>query len=157
RSQAAQGQRRRRVRARDCYEGMSEARDPVWLIVVAAGKGERLGPGPGGPKALRDLAGFPAFSFSLESAAACGAIKRILLVGDPEVAWPLCEKLSESCRRLLHGVCRGGAERHDSVREGLSVVRAAMKASSAVARDPVVLIHDAARPFAPPDLFGRMA
>jgi len=134
---------------------MSEARDPVWLIVVAAGKGERLGPGE--PKAFRDLAGLPAFSFSLESAAASGAITRILLVADPEIAWPWCEKLSERCRRLLHGVCRGGAERHDSVREGLRVVRASVAASGAAARDPVVLVHDAARPFAPPDLFARMA
>lgn len=134
---------------------MSEARDPVWLIVVAAGKGERLGPGE--PKAFREISGSPVFSLSLESAAASGAITRILLVADPTLAWPLCEKLSQRCQRLLHGVCRGGVERHDSVREGLRVVRAAVSASKEPWGDPVVLVHDAARPFAPPDLFARMA
>jgi 2-C-methyl-D-erythritol 4-phosphate cytidylyltransferase len=134
---------------------MSEARETVWLIVVAAGRGERLGTSE--PKAFRDLRGAPLFAYGLESAAACGSVTRILLVADPALAWPLTGNLSENCRRLLHGVCQGGAERHDSVREGLRVVRAAVNAAKSAARDPVVLIHDAARPFAPPDLFARMA
>lgn len=134
---------------------MSEARDPVWLIVVAAGKGERLGSDE--PKAFRDLCGMPLFAYGLESAARSEAVTRILLVADPARAWPAAGHLSEACRRLLHGACQGGAERHDSVREGLRVVRAAVTASRDAARDPVVLVHDAARPFAPPDLFARMA
>ena len=134
---------------------MSEARDPVWLIVVAAGKGERLGADE--PKAFRDLCGAPIFAYGLESAARSSAVTRILLVADPARAWPATAQLSEDCRRLLHGACQGGAERHDSVREGLRVVRAAVAATRAGAHDPVVLVHDAARPFAPPDLFLRMA
>jgi 2-C-methyl-D-erythritol 4-phosphate cytidylyltransferase len=134
---------------------MSEARDPVWLIVVAAGKGERLGAEE--PKALRDLAGRALFTYCVEAAARSGAIARVLLVADPVRAWPAASQLSEASLRILHGVCRGGAERHDSAREGLRVVRAAVDASTRAARDPVVLIHDAARPFAPPDLFARMA
>jgi 2-C-methyl-D-erythritol 4-phosphate cytidylyltransferase len=139
---------------------MTDARDPVWLIVVAAGKGERLGSDE--PKAFRDLCGRPLFAYGLESAARSAAVTRILLVADPERAWPAAAQLSEACRRLLHGVCLGGAERHDSVREGLRVVRAAVTAMRSpakqdAARDPVVLVHDAARPFAPPDLFLRVA
>jgi 2-C-methyl-D-erythritol 4-phosphate cytidylyltransferase len=134
---------------------MSEARDSVWLIVVAAGKGERLGTEE--PKAFRDLCGAPLFFYSVESAAASEAITRILLVADPALAWPLTARLSEPCRRLLHGVCQGGAERHDSVREGVRVVRAAVNAGHGGGHDPVVLVHDAARPFAPPELFARMA
>jgi 2-C-methyl-D-erythritol 4-phosphate cytidylyltransferase len=134
---------------------MSAERDPVWLIVVAAGRGERLG--AEGPKALRDLCGRPLFAYAVEAAASSGAVSRIFLVADPARAWPATAALSEASLRLLHGACVGGAERHDSVREGLRVVRAAVKASPTRARDPVVLIHDAARPFAPPDLFRRMA
>lgn len=134
---------------------MSDARGSVWLIVVAAGKGERLGSDE--PKAFRDLSGMPLFAYSLESATESRAVTRILLVADPALAWPATALLSEACRRLLHGACRGGVERHDSVREGLRVVRAAITAMKDADRDPVVLVHDAARPFAPPDLFARMA
>jgi len=134
---------------------MSEAREPVWLVVLAAGRGERLG--GEAPKGFRALAGRPLFAYAVESAAASGAVSRILLVADPEPAWSACTELSEASRRILHGVCHGGAERHDSVREGLRVVRAAVRASKRSAPDPVVVVHDAARPFAPPELFRRMA
>jgi len=134
---------------------MSEARDPVWLVVVAAGKGERLG--GDGPKGFRALAGHPLFAYAVESAAASGASSRVLVVADPERGWLACQELSEASRRILHGVCHGGAERHDSVREGLRVVRAAVGATKRGVADPVVLVHDAARPFAPPELFRRMA
>jgi len=134
---------------------MSSARDPVWLIVVAAGKGERLGAEE--PKAFLDLCGHPVFAYGIEAACASGAVSRILVVADPALAWPATGRLTEASRRLLHGACRGGAQRHDSVREGLRVVRAAVRASKQAERDPVVLVHDAARPFAPPELFARMA
>ena len=81
---------------------------------------------------------------------------RVLLVAHPEIGWEAASRLSQASRRLLHGVVCGGEERHDSVREGLHAVRVAVDAAGDAA-DPVVLVHDAARPFAPPDLFIRMA
>jgi 2-C-methyl-D-erythritol 4-phosphate cytidylyltransferase len=131
------------------------AREPVWLILVAAGRGERLGGDV--PKALRELGGRPLFAYALEAAAKSESVTRAVLIAEPEAAWAAARGLSEKSRELLHAVVRGGALRRDSVCQGLHAVRAAVGASPAHGKDPVVLVHDAARPFAPPDLFTRMA
>ena len=130
-------------------------REPVWLILVAAGLGERLGGDL--PKALRELCDRPLFAYALEAAARSGAVSRAVLVAEPEAAWKATVRLSRASRELLHIVVRGGAVRRDSVCAGLHAVRAAVSAAASPGLDPVVLVHDAARPFAPPDLFARMA
>jgi 2-C-methyl-D-erythritol 4-phosphate cytidylyltransferase len=103
-------------------------------LIVAAGKGERLG--SIGPKALVPLAGRPMLEWSAE------ALRGVPEVGEIVVALP-AEHL-DAAPAGTRGVA-GGAARSESVRLAL---RAAGEG------DPVI-VHDAARPLATAALFGR--
>jgi 2-C-methyl-D-erythritol 4-phosphate cytidylyltransferase len=92
-------------------------------LLVAAGRGERLG--SGGPKALVVVAGRPMLEWSLDALRAVPQIERIV------VALPAGVEAPEG----TIGVA-GGAERSHSVRNALA----------AAPGDDPVLVHDAARP-----------
>jgi 2-C-methyl-D-erythritol 4-phosphate cytidylyltransferase len=98
----------------------------VWTIVVAAGSGRRFG----GPKQFEDLGGRPLVAWAAEAAAEAGDGVVVVL---PPAHEPLAP-----------GEVHGGATRSDSVRRGLEAVPADAE---------VVVVHDAARPLAPPALF----
>ena len=101
-------------------------------LIVAAGRGERLGSGR--PKALVALSGKPMLEWSVEALRAVAAVTRILIAlppGELDAAPPGTVAVA------------GGEFRSQSVREAL---RAAGDG------DPVI-VHDAARPLAPPELF----
>ncbi len=104
----------------------------VWGIVVAAGSGSRFG----GAKQYALLGGRRVLDWSLASArAACGSVVLVVppdRVGDREAA---------------DHVVAGGATRSESVRAGLSVL------AGEATDDDVVVVHDAARPFATRALF----
>jgi 2-C-methyl-D-erythritol 4-phosphate cytidylyltransferase len=101
----------------------------VWAVVVAAGSGVRFG----GPKQFAVLAGTRVVDRSLTVARdACDGV--VLVLADPD-AWD---------GDRPDAVVAGGATRADSVRAGLA----------AVPEDAdVVVVHDAARPLAGPDLY----
>ena len=99
-------------------------------ILLAAGTGERLGFERA--KAFVMLAGRPMLEWSLEAISRVPAVERVV------VALPDGEAAPEG----VHGV-RGGASRSESVRAALD---------AAGPGDPVV-VHDAARPLAGPELF----
>ena len=101
-------------------------------MIVAAGRGERLGLGQ--PKALVRLFGRPMLAWSVEALRAVDEVNEIV------VALP-ADSVNQSPEGTL-GVA-GGEARSESV-------RAALAASSG--GDPVI-VHDAARPLAPPQLF----
>jgi len=103
-------------------------------LIVAAGRGERLG--SGSPKALVILSGRPMLQWSVDSLRAVRAVQQIV------IALPDGE-LGAAPEGTL-GVA-GGATRSESVRAALA------------AADPAdtVIVHDAARPLAPPELFER--
>src|SRR5579859_500487 len=101
-------------------------------LVVAAGRGERLGLGR--PKALVPLAGRPMLQWSVDALRAVPEVDQIV------VALP-ADAVGESPPGTV-GVA-GGEARSESV-------RAALEASAG--GDPVI-VHDAARPLAPPELF----
>jgi 2-C-methyl-D-erythritol 4-phosphate cytidylyltransferase len=87
------------------------ARGDVAVLVPAAGAGLRLG--PGGPKALRLLAGEPLLVHAIRRVAAAPSVRMIV------VAAPAAEV--EAVRELLAPVApvtvvAGGAERQESVR-----------------------------------------
>jgi 2-C-methyl-D-erythritol 4-phosphate cytidylyltransferase len=103
-------------------------------LVVAAGRGERLGSGRA--KALVPLGGRPMLEWSVEALRAVETVKQIV------VALPAHE-LEAAPAGVT--VVAGGRARSQSVREAL---RAADDG------DPVI-VHDAARPLAPPELFAR--
>jgi 2-C-methyl-D-erythritol 4-phosphate cytidylyltransferase len=106
-------------------------------LIVAAGRGERLGSGV--PKALVPVAGKPMVQWSLEAVRSASAFAEIVLALPAEVVPSMAAELPDvTC-------VSGGVFRSQSV-------RAALAASS----DPgPVAVHDAARPLAPVTLFER--
>jgi 2-C-methyl-D-erythritol 4-phosphate cytidylyltransferase len=103
-------------------------------LIVAAGRGERLGSEE--PKALVAVAGKPMLQWSVEALRAVPTVQRIV------VALP-ADAVGEAPAGTI-GVA-GGAVRSESVRLALA---------AAGDEDPVI-VHDAARPLAPPELFER--
>jgi 2-C-methyl-D-erythritol 4-phosphate cytidylyltransferase len=101
-------------------------------LIVAAGRGERLG--SGGPKALVTLGGRPMLEWSVATLRSLPSIEEII------VALP-ADALDAAPAGTV--AVAGGAVRSQSV-------RAALVASGS--GDPVV-VHDAARPLAPAALF----
>jgi 2-C-methyl-D-erythritol 4-phosphate cytidylyltransferase/2-C-methyl-D-erythritol 2,4-cyclodiphosphate synthase len=115
---------------------------PVAAVVVAAGRGVRAG--GGGPKQYRQIGGEPVIRASLRA-----------LLGHPGIA--LVQPVIHPDDRALFDAASaglavlepvpGGATRQASVHAGLEALRP---------RAPdLVLVHDAARPFASPALIGR--
>src|SRR5581483_1535485 len=104
-------------------------------LIVAAGRGERLGSAR--PKALVTLAGKPMIAWSVDALWNVGAVQQIV------VALP-ASALDAAPPRTI--AVAGGAVRSASVRE-------ALRASDA-GGDPVI-VHDAARPLATTEVFER--
>jgi len=115
-------------------------------ILLAAGTGERLGLGL--PKATVDLGGRPLVAWSLEALAKAGVVRGVIVVGDANALAPALETLSPQARMKIVGQAEGGVTRQASCASGLA--RVAPDAE-------VVLVHDAARPFAEPALFDAVA
>lgn len=104
-------------------------------LVLAAGRGERLGYGE--PKALVALAGRPMVEWSVAALAKASCVDEIVL------ALP-ADRLGAAPAGVV--AVAGGATRSESV-------RAALAAAGSDAE--VVVVHDAARPLATPELFAR--
>ncbi len=108
-------------------------------IVLAGGAGERLGRAE--PKAFIEVGGTPMVVRAAEAAAACPAVRSLV------VTVPM--GLERTARTIVAPgkpvvVVPGGRSRHGSVRAALAVVPDSV---------PFVVCHDAARPFASPQLF----
>jgi 2-C-methyl-D-erythritol 4-phosphate cytidylyltransferase len=117
----------------------------VWAILVAAGRGERLGSDQ--PKAFAKLGDLPLLAESLRRLDESEWVDGIVVVAPPgweEPATLLAEELG--CGKVTACV-PGGEARADSVRAGLAEVP-----EVAVA----VLVHDAARPLLPDDVIERV-
>jgi 2-C-methyl-D-erythritol 4-phosphate cytidylyltransferase/2-C-methyl-D-erythritol 2,4-cyclodiphosphate synthase len=109
-------------------------------LIVAAGKGERLGGGL--PKQYRLLGGKPMLRRAVEALIGHPAIARVRVVigkGQEELARAAVSGLN------VGDLIEGGAERADSVRAGLWRIEG-----------DAVLVHDAARPFCPPQVVDRL-
>jgi 2-C-methyl-D-erythritol 4-phosphate cytidylyltransferase len=104
-------------------------------LVVAAGRGERLG--SAGPKALAPLAGRPMLEWSVM------ALRRVPGVDAIVIALP-ADRL-EAAPAGTHAVA-GGSTRSQSV-------RAALRAAAPSADDEPVIVHDAARALVQPQIF----
>jgi 2-C-methyl-D-erythritol 4-phosphate cytidylyltransferase len=121
--------------------------EPVVALVVAAGSGSRLGGDI--PKALRELDGRPLVSHSLEGLAA-GGVDRAVIVIAPGLDDDFVAVVAGS--PIPAGCVHGGAERQDSVLNGL----AAIAADPDLAESRYVLVHDAARALVPADMVRRV-
>ncbi len=115
---------------------------PLAALVVAAGRGTRLG-GPV-PKQYRRVAGRPVLTHTLGHLLAPALFEQILVVIHPDDGTSFSEALAPlGAAGSAIRVCAGGASRQDSVRLGLEAL-----AEAGLPDRAVVLIHDAARPFA---------
>src|SRR5262245_60851843 len=112
------------------------------VIVVAAGKGERMGADL--PKPFLPLLGVPLFIHTCRGILRSALVRKIILVIAPECETP-CQEILRTYGPVSVPIVlvHGGAERQDSVRFGL----AALDQES-----EIVAIHDAARPFLEPDI-----
>jgi 2-C-methyl-D-erythritol 4-phosphate cytidylyltransferase/2-C-methyl-D-erythritol 2,4-cyclodiphosphate synthase len=109
------------------------------LIVVAAGRGARLG---GAPKQYREIAGRPVLSHLLERAATIREIGPIIVVvhpDDTEAYRDAVQRSGANPEKIFRAP--GGFTRQQSVRNGLEFL-----AGATFPQDGIVLIHDAARP-----------
>ncbi len=103
--------------------------DAVWGVVVAAGRGVRFG----APKQFWELDGVRLVDRSVHACrAACDAVVVAL---PPDTDW---------LGATVDAVVTGGATRAASVRAALAMIPAEVA---------IVVVHDAARPLAPPALF----
>jgi 2-C-methyl-D-erythritol 4-phosphate cytidylyltransferase / 2-C-methyl-D-erythritol 2,4-cyclodiphosphate synthase len=119
-----------------------ESADAI-VILLGAGAGRRLGASE--PKALLPIGGRPMLAIAAAAAAAAVPV-RGLVVTFPS-GW---EGRARACLEDLGVPIRlvaGGDTRQASVRAALAEVPRTVD---------IVAVHDAARPFAPPDLFARV-
>jgi 2-C-methyl-D-erythritol 4-phosphate cytidylyltransferase len=113
------------------------------VILLGAGAGRRLGGTE--PKAFLPIGGRPILAVAAAGAGACPDVASLVVVVPRGWETAAAEALEGIGVPL--SIAAGGPSRGDSVRAGL---------------DPTpegatfVVVHDAARPFAPPELFGRV-
>jgi len=115
----------------------------VAAIIVAAGRGERLGASQ--PKQFVDLGGRTMLQRSVAAFDAHPEVNAIVVVL-PEAMVTDGPSHVGATNRPCRCVA-GGARRQDSVRLGLAALDPAMD---------IVLVHDAARPFVTPDVIDRV-
>jgi 2-C-methyl-D-erythritol 4-phosphate cytidylyltransferase/2-C-methyl-D-erythritol 2,4-cyclodiphosphate synthase len=120
----------------------------VTAIIAAGGRGQRFGGAE--PKQLLSLGGTPILARSVEAFASHPSVAALVIALPPDLADDPPEYLRSADAFALHGKpCRiiaGGARRQDSV---ANAFRAVSEISD------VIVIHDAARPFASADLIAR--
>lgn len=122
----------------------------VAALLVAAGRGLRAGLDL--PKQYIDLAGETMLARSIRALAADQRVRRILCVVHPDdqsLYEAAISALPEDILARLERPAHGGATRQESGRAGLEAL-----AARNIPTD-IILVHDAARPFASPELIGR--
>lgn len=116
----------------------------VTALIVAAGSSQRMGSGL--PKQYRPLGGKPVLRWAVEALAEHPRIDTVRVVTR--------EEQSAAFQTATAGLdvgapIVGGATRQESVRRGLESL-------AAEGAPDLVLIHDAARPFCPPEVIDRL-
>lgn len=107
-------------------------------VVVAAGRGERLGPGL--PKALRSIGGKPLLVHAVSAMVGASSVDFVVVAAPPDDVGSVEAMLAPFAGGKAVRVVAGGATRQDSVAAALHALPDAVD---------VVLVHDAARPLAP--------
>lgn len=118
---------------------------PTWAIVVAGGEGARLGADR--PKAFVRLGGRPLLAHSIDLFEDHPAVDRMVLVVPAEWEEPATLLADELAAGKVAAAVPGGETRALSVAAGLAEVAGDAEA---------ILVHDAARPFASPELVDRL-
>jgi 2-C-methyl-D-erythritol 4-phosphate cytidylyltransferase/2-C-methyl-D-erythritol 2,4-cyclodiphosphate synthase len=116
-------------------------------IIVAAGQGTRLGGSV--PKQYQRLGSETVLTRTLRGALSCDDVDLVLVAIHPDADAFYSDAVAPLTDRRLLPPVHGGAERSDTVRLALEAL--------AGHAPEVVLIHDAARPFADADLYTAIA
>jgi 2-C-methyl-D-erythritol 4-phosphate cytidylyltransferase len=117
----------------------------VWAVLVAAGRGERLGSDR--PKAFVRLGDLPMLAEPLRRLDDSAWVDAIVLVAPPEWEEPAILLAEEIGASKVSACVPGGESRTDSVRAGVAEVPQDAA---------VILVHDAARPVLPEDVLERL-
>lgn len=119
------------------------------VIVVAAGRGERLGADR--PKAFTELDGRTLLEHAVRTVTALPEHGQLVLVVPESRAAQALDIASAAAAadgRWQVSIAHGGRERHESVRFGIEALHDSIR---------TVLVHDAARPLTPVEVFERVA
>ncbi len=119
-----------------------------WAVVPAAGVGRRMGGQT--KKQFLELGGRPLLVHTLSALAAWPDFRGIVVVVAPEDVDRTRGMIEGAGIPGILGVVAGGAERQDSVRNGLDALKGAD-------REDLVFVHDGARPFPPVQRFDDLA
>lgn len=111
-------------------------------IIVAAGSGVRLG--LNAPKAFAEIGGISLIARSLRTLSMVAAIGEAVVTAPAGMEAAMRSLAASSGLDIPIKITAGGAERQDSVRIALELVSAEAE---------IVVVHDAARPFATPAMF----
>jgi 2-C-methyl-D-erythritol 4-phosphate cytidylyltransferase len=117
----------------------------VWAVLVAAGRGERLGEDR--PKAFVRLGDLPLLAEPLRRLDESRWIDHIVVVAPPDWEEPAILLAEEIGASKVSACVTGGSTRTESVRAGVADVP-----DDAA----VILVHDAARPLLPDEVVGRV-
>jgi 2-C-methyl-D-erythritol 4-phosphate cytidylyltransferase len=117
----------------------------VWAVLVAAGRGERLGEDR--PKAFVRLGELPLLAEPLRRLDECEWIDAVVVVAPPEWEEPAILLAEELGASKVTACVTGGETRTESVRAGVAEVPEDAA---------VILVHDAARPLVTDDVVGRV-
>jgi 2-C-methyl-D-erythritol 4-phosphate cytidylyltransferase len=117
----------------------------VWAVLVAAGRGERLGEDR--PKAFVALGGLPLLAEPLRRLDECELVDAVVVVAPPKWEEPAILLAEELGASKVSACVPGGETRTDSVRAGVAEVP-----DDAA----VILVHDAARPLLTDDVIERV-
>lgn len=117
----------------------------VWAVLVAAGRGERLGEDR--PKAFVRLGDLPMLAEPLRRLDESEWIDAVVVVAPPDWEEPAILLAEEIGASKVTACVTGGETRSESVRAGVAEVPEDAA---------VILVHDAARPLLPEDVIGRV-
>jgi 2-C-methyl-D-erythritol 4-phosphate cytidylyltransferase/2-C-methyl-D-erythritol 2,4-cyclodiphosphate synthase len=121
------------------------APDRVGAVVVAAGRGERLG-APN--KVVLPLAGRPMLAWSLRALEQAETIGLVVIAAGSHTLQAVGQLVRDEGFAKVHAIVAGRERRQDSVIAGLEALPEGIE---------IVVIHDGARPLAEADLFDRCA
>ncbi|WP_291046740.1 2-C-methyl-D-erythritol 4-phosphate cytidylyltransferase, partial [Herbiconiux sp.] len=122
---------------------MSSPAPSVGVVVVAAGSGTRLGRAT--PKAFVEVAGRSILSWAMDSVRGISEPVELVVVVPADLVEAAVAQLASL--ELPFAAVAGGSTRQQSVQAGLAVLGDGVD---------VVLVHDAARPFTPVEVFERV-
>ena len=132
---------------------MSEKKEKYTAVVLAAGKGTRMGGSVA--KQFLEIGGKPVVVYALEVFEHSPEIDQIILVtGADKIEYCQKEIIEKYGIKKTVSVCAGGRERYESVWKALQTLKSLE--SEQDQKTDYVLIHDGARPFLNQEMLERL-